>query len=279
MRRLTTIFTIICVVLATSVKSENNNKKEQNKEQSFSTMNDWRKGIWNRDVKENLLIINCEAMPQISKAYKNTTPIGCGLTFGFEHKTRPSIIHGKGSFGFGGFVGVSRYFGKDIKITASGSHNEKNFDKYKSFTYIPVMLSANIYYNFSHSNIFMGIQAGCNIMLGQKDCHLKDGGIPRKINDTTIVIDNSDNIISIQKDDNKVSLTRVIPTGRALIGYMYEFNQDFRIRFQAGVEYQMKYNDEFKGYSDNSGYLDIYHKGEQPANICPFVSIGMVYSL
>jgi hypothetical protein len=78
-------------------------------------MNDWRKGIWNRDVKENLLIINCEAMPQISKAYKNTTPIGCGLTFGFEHKTRPSIIHGKGSFGFGGFLGVSRYFGKDIK--------------------------------------------------------------------------------------------------------------------------------------------------------------------
>ena len=35
MKRLTTIFTIICVVLATSVKSENNNKKEQNKEQSF----------------------------------------------------------------------------------------------------------------------------------------------------------------------------------------------------------------------------------------------------
>jgi long-subunit fatty acid transport protein len=194
---------------------------------------------------------------------------------------RPSIIHNKFSLGYGGHIGVTRYFGADIKTKFIGNNDEQTVDSYKSFTYIPVLLDINFYYNLKRSNIFLGIEAGCNIMLGQRDCHLKDGGIVRQINDTTFIVDNSDGVISVQQDANKVSVTRVIPTGRVMLGYMYELNQDFKIRAQVGVEYQMKYKDSFSGYYNDAdaGYIDSFHKGDQPAAIYPFATIGLVYSL
>lgn len=281
MKKITTILTVVCILMAFNVKADNNNKNNDNKNCSTTTMGDWRVGIWNRDVNENLILVNYEALPIISSAYKTTTPFACGLTFGYQHKMRPSIIHNRFSFGYGGHIGVIRYFGADVKTKFIGNNDEQTVDSYKSYTYIPVLLEFNLYYNFSRSNLFLSVEAGCNLMLGQKDCHLSDGGIVRQINDSTISVNNGDRVISVQKDANKVSLTRAIPTGRASLGYMYELNQDFRIRVQAGIEYEMKYKDSFSGYYNDvdAGYIESFHKGDQPATITPFVSIGLAYSL
>ncbi len=243
---------------------------------------DWRKGIWNRDVSENLLSLNIEALPIITEAFKNTTPWAGGFNLGYEYKMRPSIIHNKISFGLGGHIGVSRYFGKSISTPVYGHNLDQFWDHYKSYTEIPIMLDANVYWNFKRSNLFIGVSAGINLMLGQRDASLEmiDTINTKDFEDAYKLTHNKEvDMISIQKDANNVALNHILLTFRGMIGYTYELSQDWSLRVKAGVEYQGKYSDEFKGYHIDSDYIDRYHNEDSPSMLNPFFSIGIVYSL
>ncbi|MBQ9253803.1 MAG: hypothetical protein IJ213_03085 [Bacteroidales bacterium] len=282
MKKISIIFSVFCIALSLNAVAENNDVKTSQKDNSapsYSQMNDWRIGNYRRKVKENFITLDVEAIPVITKELKDATAWGGGLRVGYEHKTRPSSISSRFSIGFGGHIGVDRYFGKDIKVSAIGNHNEIAKDKFKSYTEIPAMLDFNWYYNWNRNSFAIGVSAGANFLLGQRDVALKE------LTDTPAVLTRlglnpEGYIASIQQDENEVSLTHVIPTARGLLTYMHEFSQDWRFRIQAGVEYQMKYKDEYKGfYLNGSDYLELYHKGDSPASLNPFVSVGLVYSL
>ncbi|MBP3253189.1 MAG: hypothetical protein IJ250_06835 [Bacteroidales bacterium] len=243
---------------------------------------DWRKGIYNRDVSENLLSVGVEAVPVITEAFSSTTPWALGFNAGFEHKMRPSIIHNKVSFGYGLHSGVTRYFGKHINTTAAGNELQQQWDKYKSYTQIPLMLDLNIYYNFSRSNIFAGVSAGVNFMLGERDARVDSIGpsITSELEDAYNLAHGKDvDFISIQLNENNVSLTHVIPTFRFHLGYVYEISPDLRLRAVAGIEYQMKYEDEYRGVHIDATYLTYYHQHNSPQMLNPFISLGISYSL
>lgn len=268
MKKLSIFGAILCIVLSTGLNTY--------------AKGDWRKGIWNRDVAENLFSLNIEAVPVISDAFKPTTPWAAGFNLGYEYKMRPSIIHGKVTFGFGGHLGLSRYFGKDINTEALGADLEQLWDSYKSYTEIPILLNFNMYYNLKRSNIFVGISAGVNLMLGERDAALNQIGPSSTAEleaEYLAQFGNEVNIISIQKSNNDISLTHVVPTFRFMVGYTYEFSQDWSLRIKAGAEYQMKYEDEYKGFHLDSDYYEFYHQHDSPQMLNPFISVGLVYSL
>lgn len=276
---------IICTVLTLITLSLHAGNKESlfnYSNQLNGSFGDWREGVFNRDVSEHLIIVNAQFVPVITKAFKNTTNCGLGFTAGYEYKLRPSIIHNQISFGFGGFIGIFRYFGKSIDLTAVGNDTDKQWDKYKSYTEIPLMLTANVYYNIGRSNIFLGIGAGINLMLGEKDARVDTIGptTTSVLEDTYNLSYGRDvNIISIQKDENNVSLNHVIPTLRFEVGYMYEISPDFRLRAEVGLEYQAKYFDEYKGFRLDHNYYQYYHQHDSPSSLNPYISIGVAYSL
>ncbi len=247
-----------------------------------SAKGDWRQGIWNRNVSENLFSINVEAIPVITDAFKNTTPWAAGFNLGYEHKMRPSIIHGKVSFGYGGHIGLSRYFGKSITTTVIGHELHQRWDKYKSYSEIPILLDFNMFLNLKRSNIFLGVSAGVNLMLGERDASLNQIG-PSATKDLeemyAFSYGKDIDVVSIQLNENNVSLTRVIPTFRVQLGYTYELSQDWALRIKAGLDYQMQYDDEYKGFHLDADYYDFYHSHESPQMLNPFFSVGLVYSL
>ena len=259
---------ILCIALSMSLTSQ--------------AKGDWRKGIWNRDVSEHLLNVNIEAVPVITEAFKTTTPWAAGFNAGYEYKMRPSIIHKKVSFGFGGHLGVTRFFGADISTTVIGNELSQSWDSYKSYTEVPLLLDFNAYFNFRRSNIFLGLSAGVNLMLGERDASLNQIG-PSSTKDLEDVylqqFGKEIDIVSIQLNDNNLSLNHIIPTFRVMLGYTYELSQDWCLRIKAGIDYQMKYADEFKGFHLDSDYYEFYHSHDSPQMLNPFVSVGFVYSL
>ncbi|MGP1514836.1 MAG: hypothetical protein ACTTJH_02630 [Bacteroidales bacterium] len=248
---------------------------------SFAT-GDWRKGIWNRDISEHLLCFNVETIPVLTEAFKSTTPWAFGFNTGYEYKIRPSIIHSRISFGFGGHFGVSRYFGSNINTTVIGHELNQRWDSYKSFTEIPLLLDVNMYFNFKTSNIFIGVAGGINLMLGERDASLNQIG-PSSTSELErqylVQFGKEVDIVSIQLNENNVSLNHIIPTFRAIVGYTYEFSQDWSMRIKVGVDYQMKYADEYKGFHLDSDYYEYYHRHDSPQMLNPFFSIGLLYSL
>ena len=284
MKRIFIFCAAICMLVANPLRADNNSKLSNNSNNNTSNiqMGDWRQGIYNRDVSEHLAIVNVEAIPVITKAFKETTPWAFGFIAGYEYKMRPSVIHNKFSFGLGLHLGVTRYFGKDINATATGSETDKKWDSYKSYTEIPLMVDFNMYYNFKRSNIFVGISGGINFMLGQRDARVDTIGntVTQELEDAYNLAYASDiTVISIQKDENNVSLNHVIPTFRFNVGYMYELTPNVRLRAIAGLEYQFKYFDEYKGFRLGTNYYEYYHQHDSPAMLNPYISIGAVYSL
>lgn len=276
---------IICVMLiflSFNVKAENEGNNLNNENKTSIALGDWRQGIYNRDVNENLLMVNVEVIPVITEAFKNTTPWAAGFTAGFEHKMRPSTISSRFSFGLGAHLGVTRYFGKDIETPTIGTELNQTWDKYKSYTDIPLLIDFNFYYNLRRSNIFIGCAAGVNFMLGERDAALNSiGPSPRTDLEEAYssAFGKDVTIISIQKDANNVSLNHVIPTFRFQLGYMYELSTNWRIRALVGAEYQMKYSDEYSGFRVDANYIELYHDHDSPASLNPFIAVGLSYSL
>ncbi len=279
MKRIFPLFAVLVFALQVFAEKEKQVDVYNNSTNVFSQMNDWRTGDYKRRVTENFITLDVEANMNMLSNFENTNPWGAGFRIGFEHKTRPSAISSRFTLGYGVQIGVSRYFGKDIKVEALGSHDLVKRDSYKSYTEIPLLLNFNWYYNFNRSSLSLGVAAGVNFMLGQRDLALDYVIVDEHYGISTDISQFSDYAASIQQDDNSVSLTHVRPTARVVLGYMMELSADWRIRMQAGVEYQMQYDDKYSGYYFDKGYIEQYHEGTSKANIAPFLSIGLGYSL
>jgi len=279
MKKIFLLFTALSLVLQSYAEKENKSNADNNAVSVFSKMNDWRTGDYRRRVSENIITLDAEANMNMLSNFENTNPWGAGFRIGFEHKMRPSSISSRFTIGYGLQLGVSRYFGKDIKVEALGSHDLIKRDAYKSYTEIPFLLNFNWYYNFNRSSISLGLSAGVNFMIGQRDLTLDYIYINEHFGIST---DNEEFInysASVQKDENNVSLTHVRPTARVVLGYMTELSEDWRLRVQAGAEYKMQYDDKYSGYYLDKGYIEQYHEGTSKANLAPFLSIGLGYSL
>lgn len=282
MRRAVIFFAAVCLLTSNVLKADDNTRQLTISDYSSLPLSDWREGVYNRNVSEHLALFNIEVIPVITNAFKETTPWAFGFNIGYQYKIRPSVIHSKLSYGFGLNIGVTRYFGKDIDAVAIGSETLKQWDSYKSYTNIPIMAEFDMYYNFKRSGIFIGVSAGINLMLGQRDARVDSIGrsVTQELEDAYNLAHGTDiSIISIQKDENEVSLNHVIPTFRFHIGYIRELTANWRLRALAGVEYQMKYSDEYKGFRMGTDYFDYYHQHDSPSMLNPFISVGVAYSL
>lgn len=279
MKRITILFAVLLFAVQ-SFATQDEKPEQKNTDQTvYSQMNDWRDGVYRRRVKENLIFLDVEGVVNAVEDLFETDPWGLGVRVGFEHKTRPSTISSRFTIGYGLQLGVTRYFGKDIKVEALGSHDLVKRGAYKSYTEIPLMLNFNWYYNFKNSCISIGLSAGANFMLGQRDVALDYVVIEEFFGMSTDNYEFRDYEASIQQDANNVSLTHIRPTGRVVLGYMTELSEDWRFRIQAGLEYQMGYDDKYSGYYLNTGYIKRYHEGISKDNFTPFLSVGLAYSL
>lgn len=228
---------------------------------------DWRKGKYMANPPEYFVMVNAEAKMNMGTSAE-LNPWGYGFNLAYQYKTRRKKGNVTTASGLGANLGYFHYPGMSIKQSSIGTSYLLDFDKYKSFDLIPIMLSYNFYISKNRMHYFLGLDLGVQLMLREKDFKY------------------TELITSYYNGENEVRLTHVLPSGKAYFGMMYELNQDFRLRGQVGVDYTMGHKFEavtpfmyFDGI--NKDLKKKYPIGEMPAfgmmNI--FASIGVVYSL
>lgn len=257
-------FTLAFLTASFVFAGEDITVNNSNKESQAPSDVDWRVGKWRKNIPEHLILLNAYSTPVITEYYSNTTPFGIGFTAGYQYRTRPWKLQPSVSAGFGLNTGLVYYPGKSIRQEAQNATNtdfSMTIGEYKSHSFIPVLLSANLYFNVKRTNIFLGLEAGINVMIGEKDIETTPG------------------MVSIQMNTDELKVTRVVPTARAALGFMQEISPNFRFRMQAGVLYEHPYHDKYKGLMVNGGYRDYYHEADNELSLDPFVEIGIAYSL
>ncbi len=270
MRRIITVIALLSMI--TSAQAENKTAKEfsktanQNSEtpiyRTDVAKTDWRSGKWRRNVPEHLLTVGIGGTYTINAGAKTTNPFGVGATVAYQYKMRNWKINSHFTTSFGGYTGILYYRGASVVRTAEGARHDVIFDRYKSHAVVPLMLSANLHYDFNKTTIFLGVDAGANMIIGERD-YEKDG------------------VIYVQKNVDELRITRFLPSARGKIGFMQEFSPSIKLKFQAGVQYEMGHKDDFNGAFANGGYdKDVVATDlERAAAIDPFAEIGLVISL
>ena len=124
------------------------------------------------------------------------------------------------------------------------------------------MLTANLHYDFKRTSIYLGVDAGANLMIGEKDFE-KDGAI------------------FLQKNTDELRITRFVPSAKVKFGMTQELSPVIKLRFQAGVQYEMGYDDDYNGVYFNGGFDPDLKKTSfgNDDSIDPFAEIGIVFSL
>ena len=263
MKRIITI--VAFLALFGSANATNNSKynsKESNSIKSEIKFPDWREGQWKRNVPEHLLSVNIAGSYTITPNYVNTNPFGAGLTLGYQYKTRGWKLNPQFTTSFGGYSGVLFYRGASVERNAEGARHEIIIDRLKTYTYVPLMLNANIHYDFNKTSIYLGVDAGVNMMIGEKDFE-------------------QESIIYIQKNFDEIKVTRFVPTAKAKLGFMQEVSPNIRLKFNAGISYEMGYKDDFNGAYINGGFVESVEMTDlkQADSIDPFAEFGLVISL
>lgn len=263
MKRIITI--VAFLALFGSANATNNSKynsTESNSIKSEIKFPDWREGQWKRNVPEHLLSVNIAGSYTITPNYVNTNPFGAGLTLGYQYKTRGWKLNPQFTTSFGGYSGVLFYRGASVERNAEGARHEIIIDRLKTYTYVPLMLNANIHYDFNKTSIYLGVDAGVNMMIGEKDFE-------------------QESIIYIQKNFDEIKVTRFVPTAKAKLGFMQEVSPNIRLKFNAGISYEMGYKDDFNGAYINGGFVESVEMTDlkQADSIDPFAEFGLVISL
>ncbi|MDR0789810.1 MAG: hypothetical protein LBO06_03330 [Bacteroidales bacterium] len=235
---------------------------------------DWRRGTWQKDIPEHFLTIDLGGNYVITSNFKEMNPFAINAQVGYQYKVRPFVKNRLG-FAFGGYVGYSYYPSNDIVATSADIVQ----GSYKSFSYVPIMLNANLYYNMKTSYIFLGIDAGINLMLCERDFqgeyityHMDTLGV--KIPDVHDVT-----YFPVAKEDNPLTLSRVVPSAKVYLGYMKELNANLRLRFKAGVEYNMGYEFDYQAIMLDGSIQPMTGTIKTVDCIDPFVTVGIVFSL
>ncbi len=263
MKRIITIAALLMIFnSANATTNSRNDFSNSNSTKSEIKYPDWRNAQWNRHVPEHLLSVNIAGSYTITQNYVNTNPFSAGLTLAYQYKLRHWKTNPNFTTSFGGYSGVLFFRGASVERNAEGARHEIIIDRFKSYTYVPLMLNANIHYNIKNTSIYLGIDAGVNMMIGEKDFEL-------------------DNVIYIQKNFDEIKVTRFIPTAKAKLGFMQDITPRFKLKFHAGVAYEMGYKDDFNGAYINGGFDESIEMTdlEHAASLDPFAEFGLVISL
>lgn len=224
---------------------------------------DWRTGKWHRNFPEHLLTLHASSTQTITQQ-SVTNPWSIGVNVGYENRIRPYNKNNQVSLGWGVHSGIQIYPGVSIKHNATGSNEEVKFGKYRTYGYVPLMVSASMYITTrSTTSFFLQLAAGANMLLGQRDFAYEE------------------NIIYIQKDPaNSVKLSHFIPSARFLIGFMTELTPNIRFRGSFGAQYEMGYTDEYRGYCDeNGGFTAEESVFTNDPTLSTVVELGLAFSL
>lgn len=233
---------------------------------------DWRDASYMRNPTENFVFFNATG-DMILGDCSSLNPYGYGFTVNFQHKTKRQPGNFSFAQGFGGYIGLSFYHGKNISDNSFGTAYVYDFTKYQDFALVPMMLSYNIYLTHNKWHYFVGIDAGAKMMMKERDYKQED-------------------ITYFYNGDNELKVTRFLPACKVYLGAMYEINQDFRLRAQIGYDYTLGYKFDavtpfYYSYDDLSGSdaarSDVYATPKGQIKTSPMknisIAIGLAYSL
>ncbi len=263
MRRLV----LLIAVLFTFTTAQAGNRPEQD----FNNMDinaksikipDWRNGQWKRNVPEHLVTIGLGGSPVITKAYSGQNPFFVSAFASYQYKTRRWSFNPHFTTSFGGYLGAAYYSGAKVERSANGAEHDITIDRFKSYTLIPIMLNANLHYDFYYISVLLGVDAGVNMMIGERDFA-------------------TENVIYIQKNPEGVRISRFTPTARVKLGLTCDIAPKTKLSFQAGAQYTLGYKDDFKGmYFDGAFDAEVERIDlRQDDSLDPFAEIGIVFSL
>lgn len=234
---------------------------------TFNLMaDDWRMGKYLKTVPEYFLSVNANGKKMIG-TNSELNPWGYGFTIEYLYKTgRKSDVKTSVAHGIGGHLGFSYFKGVDVTQEAIGANNPMSFDKFNSYNYMPIMLTYNFFITSGSSHFILGLDAGVNMMIREKDYKEED-------------------FVTRYDGLNSYKITRFIPSASGYIGYMYELTTNIRIKGKVGADYIMGYK--FDGFKEeyilnNSNQLvskEFRGKVETKGLINVSASIGLAYSL
>ncbi|MBP6429150.1 MAG: hypothetical protein KA273_02000 [Bacteroidales bacterium] len=177
---------------------------------------DWRRGNYMDAPPEYFVMLNLDGNMMMGQN-ADLNPIGYGFTVGYQYKTGRKKGFTTTAHGLGGYLGYTYHRGSNFNVEPIGTPYSLTFSKYNSFGYVPVMLSYNFYITKNRMHYFLGLDAGIQIMIREKDY--------------------KNELISYYNAENEIKITHVLPSAKAYFGGMYELNRDIRLRAQVGVEY------------------------------------------
>ncbi|MDR1725927.1 MAG: hypothetical protein LBR28_06025 [Bacteroidales bacterium] len=242
---------------------------------SAQAQTDWRQGVWKKDIPEHFLMFDVGGYYSMSPYYNAMNPYGITAQIGYQYKVRP-FVKNRLSIALGGYIGYNYYPSKDYYYNDSEIKQKDG----KTFSYVPLMFSMNLYYNMKTAYLFLGIDAGVNFMLCNRD-YQRDSSLYR-MDETgiTAYFTDTKTFFADTKDNNPLTLSRIVPSGKVYLGFMKEISTNLRVRFKAGVEYFMGYEFDYKATMYNSS-INENDSGTITTVGCldPFVTVGLVLSL
>lgn len=225
---------------------------------------DWRKGSYMEAPPEYFIMLNLDGSMMMGQN-ADLNPMGYGFTVGYQYKTGRKKGYTTTAHGLGGYLGYTYHRGANFDIEPIGTSYPLTFSKHNSFGYIPVMASYNFYITKKKMHYFLGLDAGIQMMVREKDY--------------------KNELISYYNVENEIKINHVLPNAKAYFGIMYELNTDLRLRAQVGADYTGGYTFEAMTpfyYRDRAGKTVISEtsgkvKTQGLLNIS--ASIGVAYSL
>lgn len=225
---------------------------------------DWRRGKYKTTPPEYLVMLNADAKVMMG-VNSELNPWAYGFTAGYQYMTGKKKGYITSSHGLGGYIGLINFIGSKTDVLPIGAPHNITFYQYNTFNYVPIMLSYNYYLIRNKKMYFLGVDLGTQMMIKERDY--------------------KDELISYYDGDNKINITRFLPSAKAYIGYMYQISTDFRLRAQVGADYIMGYTFDAKipfTYRDEEGkYREgkLVGKKKTQGLLNISASIGVVYSL
>ncbi|MDD4529748.1 MAG: hypothetical protein PHX48_07720 [Bacteroidales bacterium] len=225
---------------------------------------DWRKGNYMTSPPEYFVMVNLDGKMMMG-VNKDLNPMGYGFTAGYQYKTGRKKGYVTTAHGLGGYLGYIYYRGSNFDVEPIGTPYSLTFSKYNSFGYVPVMLSYNFYITKKKMHYFIGLDAGIQLMIREKDY--------------------KNQLISYYNAENEITINHVLPSGKVYLGAMYELNRDFRLRCQVGLDYVTGHTFEAMTpffYRDEQGNTVLHQASGKITTQGLFnvsASVGLVYSL
>lgn len=225
---------------------------------------DWRRGNYMAPPPEYFVMVNIDGKMMMGQN-ADLNPMGYGFTIAYQYKTGKKKGYLTSAHGFGGYLGYIYYKGAEFEVEPIGTPYNLTFSKHNSFGYVPIMLSYNFYLTHKKIHYFIGLDAGFQLMIREKDY--------------------KNLLISYYNAENEINVSHFLPSGKVYLGAMYEINRDFRIRGQVGLDYVNGYTFEAMTpfyYRDQRGnIIESTTSGKVKTqglfNIT--ASVGLVYSL